>query len=121
MHLDTQDEGPVVRNMADIAANDGRRVTLYGQYRAIPAPTRGGNEPGDPIEYAIVVLDDGVAVYLESFNTPQAVRPPEESKRLDQKQVAASGTIHRVMPMRGEGLMEPSLNDIHAIVERTTA
>jgi hypothetical protein len=114
------DRAPVVRGTADIAAHDGRRVTLHGEYRAIPAPARGGNEPGDPLEYAVVVLEDGTEVFLETFDTPEASRPPEELRRFDRRRVAAEGTLHRLMPVGGEGPMEPSLNDIRSIVELTT-
>ncbi|MBA3240810.1 MAG: hypothetical protein H0T60_06245 [Acidobacteria bacterium] len=116
----TEDDeaGPVVRGMADISAHDGRRVTLHGEYRAIPVPTRGGNDPGDPLEYAVVVLEDGTEVFLETFNTPEASRPPEELRRFDRRRVVAVGTIHLLMPVTGEGLMEPSLNDIRSIVEQ---
>jgi hypothetical protein len=109
--------GPVVRSMADILAHDGRRVTLRGEYRAIPVPTRGGNDPGDPLEYAVVILEDGTRVFLETFGTPEASRPPAELRRFDRRRVAARGTIHGLMPVRGEGLLEPSLGDVRSVAE----
>jgi hypothetical protein len=110
---------PVVRNMVEISAHDGELVSVFGEYRAIPMPEKGGSSPGAPLEYAVVVLADGTRVFLESYNTPAAVRSSEERQRLNHKEVIASGVIHRFMPLRGQGLMEPSINDIQTIVERT--
>ena len=107
----------IVRSMADIAAHDQTTVTLFVEYRAIPPPERGGSDPGAVAEYAGVVLADGTQGYLETFDTPGAVRPIEERNRFDRKQVSAVGTIHRLMPVRGEGPMEPSLNDIRSLCE----
>jgi len=103
--------------MADISAHDGKAVVVWGEYRAIPMPIKGGEAPGTKLSHGLLLLEDGTEVFLETYNTPQSIRSPDERRHLNHKQVAVHGIVHRLMPVRGQGLMEPSINNIQAIVE----
>lgn len=103
---------PRVLERADIERLDGQTVRVCGHYQAIPRPRPGGPAPDAQRDHAILVLRDGTHVYLETLFTEAAVRPPAERARLDGKPVCAEGTLHRIMPSKGQGLLAPSLSNL---------
>ena len=109
---DTNNE---VRNLKDILRLDGTRGQVFGEYRVIHRPTR-GNAPSRE-DYAVVLLTDGTSLYLETFATPQAQRPPAERRRFNGRRVRVVGTIRRRMPNVGQGPVAPSIDDIRSIQE----
>jgi len=108
---------PVVRNIADISAHDGQLVTVHGEYRVIPMPQKGESDSDSPLEYGVIMLADGTGVFLETYNTPEAVRLPEERRRFEGKEVRVTGTAHRIMPSRGASLLAPCISSVIRIVE----
>jgi hypothetical protein len=108
-----------IHTAKDIHTYDKKAVAVIGRYQAIPMPakgTKGNTRASDAIrDYAVVVLRDGTQVYLESYNTSEAKRSPEERKRFDGKQVIVTGTIHRRMPSWGQAPLAPAIVGIRSI------
>ncbi|MDJ1420388.1 MAG: hypothetical protein M5U10_00585 [Candidatus Methanoperedens sp.] len=115
------DKQKAVTDRSEIEAYDGQHVVVYGRYQAVPMPTKAVNKGTPPAEYAIISLKDGTRVYMESYNTDEAKRPLKERTRFDGKMVRVTGTIHRRMPTKGQGLVAPSINDITDIIEEDAA
>jgi len=90
---------------------DGQSVVARGIYRARPMPVKGGTPAGRPADRAALELADGVDVWLEPLDTPQSHRPDDELRRCADHLVQVSGTLHALMPARGQGLMAPCLAD----------
>ena len=63
-------------------------------------------------EYAVIILEDDTYVYLGSYNTDEAKRPSRERTHFDGRKVRVTGTVHRLMPTQGQGLVASSVNDI---------
>lgn len=110
----------VVRSQEDLLANDGRRGIVCGHYRSIPAPRKGPPAPGARKDRAVIVLADGVEVYVEPIDTPGARRPREERQRFEGKRVCVSGTVHLIMPSRGQSLIAPCVAAVTRIAEDET-
>ena len=106
-----------VRTRDDLVRADGQDVTIYGRYEAIRKPIRGGDHIERPTDHATVVLTDGTVVFLEPLYSDAATRPPEELARYDGVQVRARGTIHKIMPARGESLIDPCLAGVQDVEE----
>lgn len=99
--------------MADAARLTGTEVTVHGRYDAIVLPIRGADEEGRPPDRAVIVLDDGTDVYLEPLDSEASVRSADERAQFAGRAVRARGTIHKVMPSAGEGLVAPCLAGVH--------
>ncbi|HEY7876123.1 MAG TPA: hypothetical protein VIG64_13490 [Actinomycetota bacterium] len=110
---------PEIRSTDAIRAFNGAVVTVRGTYRAIPRPKKGSSDMGRPNECAALELDDGTYVYLEPQDSAASARSPVELERFDGRAVVARGTIHAVMPSRGQSLINPCLADLDDIREAT--
>ncbi|MFH2010479.1 MAG: hypothetical protein ABI333_28020 [bacterium] len=106
---------PKVRTPADIARYDSRPVLVFGRYRAVVMPSKGGTRPGDPKEYALIELADKTIVYLERYNTPSARRSSAERRRYDGRQVRVRGSVHRICPSAGQAPTASCLTAINGI------
>lgn len=100
---------------AAVKAADGARVRVAGVYRAVPRPIKGQPKPGAPAEHALLELDDGVRLWLEPNDRPEAIRAAEERARCDGRRVTATGVAHRIMPSAGAGLLAPCLSDVENV------
>jgi hypothetical protein len=108
---------PEVRTRDDIARLNGTVATVHGTYRALPRPMKGTLDEGPPNECAALELDDGTFVYLEPQDAAASARPVAELERFDGSPVAARGTIHKVMPSKGQSLINSCLADVAEIRE----
>lgn len=106
-----------VRTREDLVAASGSPVVAHGRYEARPVPVRGIAPPPRPVDRAVVVLDDGVAVWLEPLDRPESVRAPDELERFDGAAVCVRGTAHERMPAEGESLLAPCLTGVHDLEE----
>ena len=95
----------------DIARLDGQHVLARGIYRARPMPVQGGTPAGRPADRAALELAGGVDVWLEPLDLPQSRRTDDELRRCADRRVQVTGTLHALMPARGQGLMAPCLTD----------
>lgn len=109
---------PQVRSTADIKRYNRTFVVAEGRYEGIARPRKGGAAADAPRELGSVVLDDDTRVYLEPMDSEIAVRPPEERRQWDGKQVKVAGVIHSIMPSRGQSLIAPCLSDVQSIFPR---
>lgn len=106
-----------VRTRAELIAASGSPVVARGRYEARPRPVRGTKPPPQPTDRAVIVLDDGVAVWLEPLEASASVRPADERERLDGKTVTVRGIAHELMPYTGESPLAPCLSEIHGLEE----
>ena len=65
----------------------------------------------------MVVLDEGIAVWLEPLDEPTSVRPADERERFDGIAVSVRGTAHERMPAQGESPLAPCLSGVHDLEE----
>jgi hypothetical protein len=108
-----------VRTREELVAADGGPVVVHGRYEARERPVRGTQPPPRPFDRAVVVLDDGVAVWLEPLDLPESVRAPDELERFDGAAVRVHGTAHERMPAQGESPLAPCLSGVHDLEEET--
>jgi hypothetical protein len=106
-----------VRTREELVAASGSPVVLHGRYQARPRPIRGTLPPSGPADRAVIVLDDGLAVWLEPLDEAASVRPAAERERFDGAAAQARGVVHEVMPARGESPLAPCLSGIEALEE----
>lgn len=106
-----------VRTRAELIAESGRPVVAHGRYEARVRPVRGTLPPPRPIDHAVIVLDDGLGVWLEPLDSPASTRPAAERERLDGKAVRARGIAHEVMPAAGQSPLAPCLSGVHSLEE----
>ena len=119
MNQDVASQRPLVRNRRDVAEHDGEDAAVIGIYEAIEMPSKVSSSPQNPRpkDYARIILEDGVVVYLEPYNTPEARRSEAERQQFNLKRVRITGRLHQYMPSRGESLSSPCLSEIVDIVE----
>ena len=101
--------GTTVERRDDIARLDGQRVTARGIYRTRPLPVPGDTGGGRAHDRAVLELADGAVVWLEPLDTPQSQRPAAELQQYGDRPVRVTGTLHAVMPARGQGLLAPCI------------
>jgi hypothetical protein len=101
--------------MADIIRLDGKKGQVLGEYRVVPRPTRGNIAA--PEDYAVVALEDGTKVFLETFGLRKAQRDAGERQRFDRRTVRVVGTVYRRMHTVGQGPLAPSVCNISSIEE----
>jgi hypothetical protein len=65
----------------------------------------------------VVVLDDGLAVWLEPLESAASQRPPDELVRFDGRTVRVRGIAHEIMPASGQSLLAPCLSRVHGLEE----
>jgi hypothetical protein len=106
-----------VRTREELVAASGSLVVAHGRYEARSVPVRGIAPPPHPVDRAVVVLDDGVAVWLEPLDEPESVRLADERERFDGATVRVRGTAHERMPARGESPLAPCLSGVHDLEE----
>ena len=106
-----------VHTREELVAASGSLVVAHGQYEARPVPVRGVAPPPRPADRAVVVLDDGVAVWLEPLDRPESVRAADERERFDGTAVTVRGTAHERMPAQGESPLAPCLSGVHDLEE----
>lgn len=104
-----------VERKEDIAPADGQKVHARGIYRARPLPVKGAAGAGRPHDRALLELADGAEIWLEPLDTPQSQRPADELQRCADRPVRVTGTLHAIMPSRGQGLLAPCIADIGAV------
>lgn len=107
----------IVGTLGDVARLDQQRIVLTGVYRAVERPVKGATSNPRPRDHALIELADGGGVYLEPLDSPAAKRAADEIKRFDGKRVSVGGTIHKLMPTRGQGLLAPCLSEVTRLVE----
>ncbi len=110
-------EPDVVRTREDLTRLDGQAVTAIGVYEAIAQPMKGKVKKELPKDHALLRLDDGTRVYLESLDSRKSRRREAELNRFDGRRVYIYGTAHKQMPARGASLIAPCLSDISEIRE----
>jgi hypothetical protein len=106
-----------VRTRDELAAATGAPVVAHGRYEARPRPVRGTQPPPRPVDRAVIVLADGLAVWLEPLDRAESVRPPDELERFDGAAVSVRGTDHERMPAQGESPLAPSRSGVHDLEE----
>lgn len=106
-----------VRTRDELVAASGGSVVAHGRYEARPRPVRGTRPPERPIDRAVVVLADGVAVWLEPLDEPESVRAASERERFDGAAISVCGTAHERMPALGESPLAPCLSGVHDLEE----
>ena len=111
-------ELPLIRDGRDLVSHDGKPVRAAGLYRAIPAPAKGAHSPGEAVDHALLVLDDGAEVFLESLGSARARRPESERARFDGRRVAMTGVAQAAMPMAKARLDAYCLSDVRDIAEQ---
>lgn len=109
----------LLRETVDLDTYDGQQVTVVGHYRSVVRPRKGPPAENGEKECAVVVLADGAEVFLEALDSPAAVRPRSERRQFDGKQICATGTAHKIMPSRGQGLLAPCLSGVGQIREHS--
>jgi hypothetical protein len=116
-HKGNPSEELLVKSLDALVAHNRERATVLGRYRSIVAPRKGPPLPGAPKDRAVIVLNDGIEVFLEPMDSPNAVRPAEERQQFEGKKVRVTGTAYRIMPSQGESLIAPCICDVSLIVE----
>jgi hypothetical protein len=106
-----------VRTREELIAASGSPVLAHGRYEARARPIRGTLSEPRPADRAVIVLDDGVAVWLEPLDAPASLRPADERERLDGEAVTVRGIAHEVMPAEGQSPLAPCLSGVHDVEE----
>jgi len=106
-----------VRTRAELIAASGSPVVAHGRYEARMRPVRGTLARPRPLDRAVIVLEDGLAVWLEPLDAPASVRPAAERERFDRTAVRALGIAHEVMPAAGQSPLAPCLSGVHGLEE----
>ena len=110
---------PIVADKSGIAEHAGDRVRLVGRYTQLDVRMK----PSPPPLYrghVLIALDDRTGVLLEPEWRDEAIRPPDERRRLDGRRVEVVGMILPRAPRHPEGansLAMPCLTDIESIAE----
>lgn len=104
-----------VENREDIARLDGQHVAARGTYRARAMPVKGAAADTRPRDRAVVELRDGAVIWMEPLDTPQSQRPAAELQRYADRAVRVTGTLHAVMPAKGQSLLAPCIAGITAV------
>ena len=100
---------------AEFIAADLCRVRLHGRYAARQALVRGGRFDR-PVDRAVLVLADGLEVWLEPLDRSSSVRSDDERVRFNEAGVQAEGIAHQLMPAIGESPLEPCLVDVQDLM-----
>ena len=105
----------------ELRANDGKRVTVVGTYRATRVEMK--KQPGKPNVHAQIDTPGGVLV-LGIYYQAEGRRPAEELARLDGKRVRVVGTINVKPPTQTspEGIpmatmIEPCVSPVESVTE----
>jgi len=106
-----------VRTRDELVAADGGSVVAHVRYEARPRPVRGTQPPARPVDRAVIVLEDGLAVWLEPLDEPGSVRPAGERDRFVGAAVTVRGTAHERMPAAGESPLASCLSSVHDLEE----
>lgn len=104
-----------VESAADMARLDGQQAAVHGIYRPRTLPVKGDDGAGRPQDRAVLELADGSEVWLEPLDAVRSQRPAGELRRCDGRNVRVTGTVHAVMPARGQSLLAPCIADISAV------
>lgn len=111
----TQAATPVVKTQADVTTFAGQTVYVEGIYeqedvrmmRVKPETLFAG--------HAVIVLEDGCRVFLYAPAQAQALRPKQEIRQFEHKNVRALGSILPTIPQAGAVPRAPCLVDIQSI------
>ena len=106
-----------VRTREELVAASGSLVVAHGRYEARSVPVRGIDPPAHPVDRAVIVLEDGLSVWLEPLDARTSVRPPDEQERFAGATVTVRGTAHERMPAQGESPLSPCLSGVHDLEE----
>ncbi len=106
-----------VRTREELIAGSGSPVVVHGRYEARSVPVRGIAPPPRPVDRAVVVLGDGLAVWIEPLDRPESVRTPDERDRFDGVTVRVRGIAHELMPYEGESPLAPCLSGVRDLEE----
>ena len=106
-----------VRTREELIEASGAAVVAHGRYEARPRPVRGTSPPPRPVDRAVIVLEDGTAVWLEPLDEDASLRPADERTRFDGVAVRARGIAHELMPYKGESPLAPCLSGVHDLEE----
>lgn len=108
---------PVVQSKTDIEANDNLEVTVIGTYRQIDI-RRKKLPPAEFRGHVAIELSDGHLVILEPSWSDASLRPQEERRKFNNKNVAITGCLHANAPPPPEPfavLKMPCLSPIQKI------
>lgn len=105
-------EPPALEHSDDIGRLDGHLVIARGVYRARPVPIKGVDGTGRPQDHALLELAGGSKVWLEPLDTDRSIRPAEELRRCADRRVRVAGTLHAVMPARGQSILSPCIANV---------
>ncbi len=88
---------PVVQSKTDIDANDHLEVTVIGTYRQIDI-RRKKIPPAEFRGHVAIELSDGHLVILEPSWSDDSLRPQQERRKFDNKNVAITGYLYADAP-----------------------
>jgi hypothetical protein len=106
-----------VRTRQELIEASGSTIVAHGRYEARSAPVRGTSPPPLPVDRAVIVLEDGTAVWLEPLDALASLRPADERERFDGVAVRVRGIAHELMPYEGESPLAPCLSGVHDLEE----
>ena len=100
-----------VSTWQELTSASGLPVVAHGRYEARQVPIRGTLDLPRPVDRAVVVLEDGVAVWLEPLDSPMSVRSADELERFHGRSVRVEG-----IRARGDALLwrEPESRRVSA-------
>jgi hypothetical protein len=108
---------PVCTSAGDVGRLDGAIARVEGTYQEVDV-RRKRTLPPWLAGHAAVVLADGTQVFLEPPWSPDAMRSADERQAWAGRLVAATGTLHRIVPPPPRPvatLREPCLTAVHRI------
>lgn len=106
---------PVVASGDDVRQHVSTYVTVEGVYEQQDVRMRPPTPEPLYEGHVALVLDDGVKVYLELQQEPEARRSAEERERFEHQRVRATGLLFATNPGPGTVIDAPLLADISAI------
>ena len=106
---------PIVRSYQDCVTNDGKDAIVIGKYMAVSEPVKGIVQVDLQKNHAMIIVSDDTYVFLESLDSPKAIRARTELVSFDGKLVEAFGTIHLIMPSSGQSLINPCISPVMSI------
>jgi hypothetical protein len=107
----------IVRTQQELHRLTGQPAEVAGRYYAVERPVKGIVRKPRPKDHALLLLEDGVRVYLEPFESPASQRPADELRQFEGKRVRVTGIAYERMPARGESPLSPCIAEITQIRE----